>query len=260
MLQSGDTTYCNNEYDQDLEYLLSCIVDLLDQPDLVVGDDQRDSIMESPSSNMTKERTANVKGRLKENISFWEEIGATSWILSILRDGYALPFISEPEPKIFQSNVSAFTNEEFVTNQIFDLLNSGRIREVSQNEINVLNPLMVEDNGQKLRLIVDCRHLSSFLTVPRFKCDDNRTIGDLFKVGNYFFKFDIKSGYHHIDILEAHQKYFGFSREFDGKIRYFVFTVLVFGLATAPCVFTKVCMCINYTLAKLIYSHFCIYR
>ena len=38
----------------------------------------------------------------------------------------------------------------------------------------------------------------------RFKCDDVRTIRDLFEVGDYLFKFDIKSGCHHIDILEAH--------------------------------------------------------
>ena len=41
--------------------------------------------MESPSNNMTKEHTPDVKGRLKENISFWKEIGASSWVLSILR-------------------------------------------------------------------------------------------------------------------------------------------------------------------------------
>ena len=122
--------------------------------------------MESPSSNMTNEYTPNVKGRLKENIFFWEEIGASSWVLSILRDGYALPFISEPEPKIFQNTVSALTNKEFVTNEILDLLNSGRVREVSQNEIEVLNPLTVADNGQKLRLILDCRHINSFLRFP----------------------------------------------------------------------------------------------
>ena len=44
--------------------------------------------MEGPSSNMTKEHTPNVKGRLKESISFQEEIGASSWVVSILRDGY----------------------------------------------------------------------------------------------------------------------------------------------------------------------------
>ena len=148
-----------------------------------------------------------------------------------------MTFISEPEPKIFQNNFSALRNKEFVTNEILDLFNSGRVREVSQNEIKVLNPLTVADNGQKLGLVLDCRHINSFLRVPRFKCDDIRTIRDLFEVGDYFFKFDIKSGYHHIDILEAH---LGFSWKFDGKIRYFVFTVLVFGLAIAPFVFTKV--------------------
>ena len=129
-------------------------------------------------------------------------------------------------------------NKEFVTNEIFDLLNSGHIREVSQDE--VLNPLTVVDNGQALRLILDCRHVNSFLRVPGFKCDDIHTIRDLFEVGDYFFKFGIKSGYYHIDILEAHWKYLGFSWEFDGKIRCFVFTALVFALATAPFVFTKV--------------------
>ena len=176
MLQPGDINYCDNEHDLDLECLFSCNVELFEQPDLAVGNDQRDSILESPSSNMTNEYTPNMKGRLKENISFWEEIGASSWVLSILKDGYALPFISEADPKIFQNNVSALRNKEFLTNEILDLLNSGRVREVSQNEIEVLNPPKVADNGQKLRLVSDCRHINSFLRVPRFKCDDIRTI------------------------------------------------------------------------------------
>ena len=91
-----------------------------------------------------------MKGRLNENIYFWEEIGASSWVLSFLMDGYALTFISKPEPKVFQSNVSTLRNKEFVTNKILDLLNSGHIREVSQNEIEVLNHLTIADNGQKL--------------------------------------------------------------------------------------------------------------
>ena len=114
-LNPGDITFCDYEYDFDLEYLLSCNVDLFDQSDLVVGDDQRDSMTESPSSNMTKEHMLNGKSRLKESISFWEGIGASSWVLSILRDPYALPYSSEPEPKIFQNNISALRNKEFVT-------------------------------------------------------------------------------------------------------------------------------------------------
>ena len=121
------------------------------------------------------------------------------------------PLSLNQNPTFSKKDVSALRNKEFVTNEILDLLNLGIVQEVNQNETEVLNPLMVADNGQKLRLILDCRHINSFLRVPRFKCDDIRTIRDLFKVGDLFdIKFDIKSGYHHIDILEAHQKYLGF--------------------------------------------------
>ena len=67
-----------------------------------------------------------------------------------------------------------------------------------------------------------------------------RTFRDLFDKGDFFFKVDLKSGYHHLDILESHQKYLGFSWIVDGIERFFVFTVLVFGLASALFIFTKV--------------------
>ena len=52
-------------------------------------------------------------------------------------------------------------------------------------------------------------------------------------------KFDLKSGYHHVDIFEAHQVYLGFAWGSLGKTRYYVFTVLPFGLSTACYAFTK---------------------
>lgn len=52
-------------------------------------------------------------------------------------------------------------------------------------------------------------------------------------------KFDLTSGYHHINIHEDHQQYLGFSLEINGKIRYFVLTVLPFGLSSAGYIFTK---------------------
>jgi len=69
-----------------------------------------------------------------------------------------------------------------------------------------------------------------------------RTLGLLclqFEKGDYLIKFDLKSGYHHLDIFEAHQTYLGFSWPVGQVSRYFVFTVLPFGLATACYAFTK---------------------
>jgi hypothetical protein len=54
------------------------------------------------------------------------------------------------------------------------------------------------------------------------------------------FKFDLTSGYHHIDIASKCQSFLGFSLPSNEKLRYFVFSVLTFGLATAGFNFTKV--------------------
>ena len=45
-----------------------------------------------------------------------------------------------------------------------------------------------------------------------------------------------------MDIEKNQQKYLGFSWKIDGKITYFMFTVVPFGLCYAPFIFTKV-MC-----------------
>ena len=50
------------------------------------------------------------------------------------------------------------------------------------------------------------------------------------------FSFGLKSGYHHIEIHAEHQTFLGFAWE----NRNYVFTVLPFGLSTAPYIFTKV--------------------
>ena len=56
------------------------------------------------------------------------------------------------------------------------------------------------------------------------------------------FSFDLKSGYHHIDIAQEHQTFLGFSWRAPDPIKeiFYVFTVLPFGLSSAPYVFTKV--------------------
>ena len=51
--------------------------------------------------------------------------------------------------------------------------------------------------------------------------------------------FDLKSGYHHVDIHRQHRQYLGFSWHHESNIGYYVFSVLPFGLSTACYLFTK---------------------
>ena len=69
--------------------------------------------------------------------------------------------------------------------------------------------------------------------------EDIRTLFDLFQSGYFFFTFDFKSGYHHVEIFPDHRQYLGFSWCYGSEIKYFVFNVLPFGLSSAPYIFTK---------------------
>ena len=57
--------------------------------------------------------------------------------------------------------------------------------------------------------------------------------------------FDLKSGYHHIDISPVQNKYLVFAWKGEGKTHLYVFTALHFGLATA-------CFVLKNTLRPLV--------
>ena len=84
------------------------------------------------------------------------------------------------------------------------------------------------------RLILDLRYVDKFLCILKFKYEDIRMARDIFMLGEWFFKFDYKSGYHHVVILPPDQKFLGFSWTLAHVKKWFVFLVLTFGLASTP--------------------------
>ena len=98
-----------------------------------------------------------------------------------------------------------------MTGELKRLLKIGCIREVSKSEACIISPLGVVSNTDKNRLILDLRFVNSLLKSYRFKYEDLRTFRDIFQSGDWFFKFDYKSGYHHVDILPQHQQYLVFA-------------------------------------------------
>ena len=73
----------------------------------------------------------------------------------------------------------------------------------------------------------------------RFKYEDLRIAMQMFEPGDHMFTFDLKSGYHHLDIYQPHWNYLGFSWGEGTSQQYYVFCVLPFGLATACFAFSK---------------------
>ena len=121
------------------------------------------------------------------------------------------------------------------------MLKCGSIIE-AEKPPEVINPLSVSINSSgKKRLILDLRYVNTHVYKDKIKFEDWKCFEHYLEVKEgYLFKFDLKNGYHHIDISEPHQKFLGFSWVFKGNIKFFVFTALSFGLTSAPFIFTKV--------------------
>ena len=83
-----------------------------------------------------------------------------------------------------------------------------------QEPPHVCSPLSVASNRLgKLRLVLNLRYLNKFLWVDKFKYEDLRTAMLMFQKDDYLFSFDLKSGYHHVDIFEPHRQFLGFKWE-----------------------------------------------
>lgn len=179
-----------------------------------------------------------VRGGLSKCSTYWRNtLNASPFVQSIVQDGYKIPFQSIPATCFLANNKSARDHPDFVSEAINKLLTGRYIEEQSEPPYCV-NPLSVAI-GKKLRLVLDLRNINGHLLQQSFRYEDLRSLALLFDEKFWFFTWDLKSGYHHVDIYVSHRKFLGFSWIINGKLRYFIFCVLPFGLSSACYCFTK---------------------
>jgi len=176
-----------------------------------------------------------VKGRLSKHVKFWEEIGANSFVIDTIRDGYIIPFIDTPKSMRLENNRSALKNSEFVTKSINELLTSGCIVEVPFQPHIVSSLSVATQKSGKKRLILDLSLLNKSIRKDKIKFEDWKTVIQYFLKDAYLYKFDLSSGYFHIDICPQQHTFLGFA----WQDKFYCFTVLVFGICTGPYIFTK---------------------
>ena len=182
-----------------------------------------------------------VQGNVKKHSEFWvTQLNPSSFIRDIVLYGYRLPFLSYPDPVVRRNHVSAQVENKFVESEIVNLLEANCIVECKVCP-TVCSPLSVVCNSKgKKRLVLDLRGVNEFLPKQKFKYEGLNLIPDMCGQGEYFFTFDLKSGYHHVDIHPDCWTYLGFSWVWPaGLRRFYMFRVLPFGLSTACYVFSK---------------------
>ena len=197
-----------------------------------------------------------VKGGLRTHLPFWVEIGAPPWVLETIRSGYVIPFESIPPGVCLSNNRSALEHDD-----VCDLLELGLISYVLTPP-TVINPLSVSVNSEgKPRLILDLRHVNSYIPKAKFRMEDWKVFLQYLSRGGFTYKFDLKSGYHHIDICQPHHQFLCFQWALGGtRSRYFCFTVLPFWAFVCSLPVYQVCPPVSTLLEGLRYSFSSFFR
>lgn len=92
--------------------------------------------------------------------------------MSIIVNGYRLPFIGFPLAVMLRNNKSARLYADFVDQAVLGLLNSDRVRMIYEQPF-VVNPLSVSiQPGGKMKLILDLRHVNKSLIKQSVKYED----------------------------------------------------------------------------------------
>ena len=138
-----------------------------------------------------------VRGRLKENSHFSKnELNPALFLQDIVDNDYIIPFITIPPSFYAPNNKSNLRNSKFVSQANSKPLRNNCIEELDQKPC-CCNPLTVSES-KKLRLVLDLRHVNSFIRKNKFRYENLTTLSEILSEGDHFTTFDLSSGYHHI--------------------------------------------------------------
>ena len=182
-----------------------------------------------------------VGARLNQCWKKWETLGSSPKVVTILREGYTLPFRFRPHltrsPTVI-SNYHNPTRQSFLIEALYQLINKNAVEPVDNpNSLGFYNRLfLVPKPNNRWRPILDLSTLNTFLNTGSFKMETPETIRTSLQVGEWVTSIDFKDAYFHIPIHSQSRKYMHFHLQG----RSYQFKALPFGLSTAPMEFTVV--------------------
>ena len=204
---------------------------------------QRCQCLSAPSvSNAPHVATEiSVGGRLQSFWQVWQRLGSNPRVVSVLRDGYNLPFRERPQLSRFPLIVSKYASpckSKALLEALASPLKKQAVKKVVvKSSLAFYNRLfLVPKPNRKWRPILDLSKLNLFLDTNTFKMETPETIRLSLQKMEWVTLLDFSDAYFHILIAQRSRKYLRFHLN---KISY-QFTSLPFSLATALLEFTKV--------------------
>ena len=185
--------------------------------------------------------TLPVGGRLQLFWRTWASRGLSPRVVSILKEGYALPFKIKPPLTRSPMIVSSYANplrDFHLQEALHSLLQKLVVEKVRvRSSLAFYNHLfLVPKPNNKWRPILDLSTLNRFLRVKSFKMETPESIQLSLQQGEWVTSLDFSDAYFHIPVHPQSRKYLRF--HYQGQT--YQFKVLPFGLLMAPMEFTVV--------------------
>ena len=154
-----------------------------------------------------------------------------------------MPLLQIPPPFVAKNNKSAVQDSAFVESAISELFKFGVYCGGIHTSSSVKPIIPFHSEVGKKSLILDLRHVNKYryLFKSKFRCKDMSIAREVLDAGDFMFSFALKSGYH-VEIFPGHRQYLSFSWTFSSshtRLLHF-FSVLPFGISSAPYLFTKI--------------------
>ena len=180
-----------------------------------------------------------VGGRLQKFWQMWQSLGANPRVVSILKEGYTLPFKIRPpltQSTLVKSGYANPVKKRFLKESLLAVINKLVVeRVVVRSSLAFYNRLFVVPKpNNKWRPSLDLSQLNLYLQTGTFKMETPETVRLSLQKGEWVTLLDFSDAYFHIPINQRSRKYLRFFLDKE------TFTALSFGLATAPLGFTKV--------------------
>ena len=183
-----------------------------------------------------------IGGCLAPHWSRWQAVGAETWVVTVLRDGYRVPFKDSPPPLSrtlvsFPTCRSGSPRAQALRQEFEAMLAKGALEIVRDPGPGFYSRLfLVEKASGGWRPVIELSHLNDFVQLTSFKMETVASVLLSVREGDFLASLDLKDAYFQIPIHRSLRKLLRFMSE--GTV--YQFQSLCFGLSTAPQVFTRV--------------------
>ena len=183
-----------------------------------------------------------VGGCLSSHWRRWQEIAAETWVVTVLRDGYRVPFKDSPPPLArtpvsFPTYRAGSPRAQALRQEVEAMLAKGALEIARDPGPGFYSRLfLVEKATGGWRPVIDLSHLNDFVQLTPFKMETVASVLLSVREGDFLASLDLKDAYFQIPIHGSSRKLLRFMSE--GTV--YQFKALCFGLSTAPQVFTRV--------------------